>query len=406
MTRSYGSGSTYQRARDWRWVATIEAGYTPTGARRRIAVTTAGCQGGCKPRCPHRADIRRKLRDRRLALEKQGPSDVSSRDTVKKWADTWLQLKERTLRPSSYNATRSAVTKWIVPTIGHKRIADLSPADIRAVITAQRKAGKSTSTQARTHSTLLSMLRDARQEGHPIPERLLDIKSPPPAVNDRTSIPVDHAFAILEQAALLPHGSRWLAAFLQAMRQGENLGLTWDRVDFVNGEIDLSWQLQPLPYRVKRDRASGFRIPDGYEARQLEGRLHLVRPKTRAGWRIIPMVEPMQTALEAWRNVAPDNPHGLVWPTDTGSPRKAKDDDLEFHALQEAAGVRHPNGRFYTPHEARHTTVTLLIEAGVDRSAIEAIAGHSKLVEGYINVRRSPIVREGLQKVADRLAIG
>lgn len=404
--RDYGTGSTYQRKSDWRWVATVEHGYTVTGARRRIAVTTAGCPGGCPKRCPHRADIRRKLRDRRLALEKQGPTDVSSRDTVKKWADVWLTVQERTLRPSAYVASRSAVTKWIVPTIGHKRFDTLTPADVRAVATAQRKAGRSQGTQIRTHSVLMSLLRGAQLEGYPISERVLATKGPEKGVSDREPLSVAHAITMLEHTALIPHGSRWVAAFLEGMRQGECLGLTWDAVDFEHGEIELSWQLQPMNYRIKRDRSSGFRVPDGYEAKQLAGRLHLVRPKTKAGVRVIPMVPWMQNSLEAWREVAPSSPHNLVWPMLDGSPTPAKLDDQEFHALQQTAGIHHPSGRFYTPHEARHTTATLLIEAGVDRAVIAAILGQTKLVEAYVNVRRSPIVREGLQKVADRLAIG
>ena len=35
--RDYGAGSIYQR-KDGKWIGTIEAGYTATGARRRITV--------------------------------------------------------------------------------------------------------------------------------------------------------------------------------------------------------------------------------------------------------------------------------------------------------------------------------------------------------------------------------
>ena len=77
--------------------------------------------------------------------------------------------------------------------------------------------------------------------------------------------------------------SRWLMAFLYAARQAECLGLTWP---FVTADtLTIAWQLQPIPYRVPRDRSSGFRVPDGYEAQQLAGRMHLVRPKSKAGWR-------------------------------------------------------------------------------------------------------------------------
>jgi integrase len=102
--------------------------------------------------------------------------------------------------------------------------------------------------------------------------------------SDRDAIPVDDALKILAAVADQRDGSKWVAALLQGMRQGERLGLTWPLVDLEADvpTFDISWQLQPLPYKVKRDRTSGFRVPDGYEARQLEGRMHLVRPRPRA----------------------------------------------------------------------------------------------------------------------------
>ena len=41
---------------------------------------------------------------------------------------------------------------------------------------------------------------------------------------------------------------------------------------FDAGTITIEWQLQPLPYRDKTNRAAGFRVPDGYTVRHLAGR--------------------------------------------------------------------------------------------------------------------------------------
>jgi integrase len=377
------------------WIGAVPAGTYPNGKRRRIQVSGKT------------EDLARKrLRDKQRALALTGATDVSSRDTVKTWAGTWLELQERRLRPNAFNATRSAVNRWIIPTIGHVRFDALAPAHVRAVANAQRDASRSTSTQLRTHSVLMSLLRAAQVEGYPVTERVLNGDRPEKAVSDRAAMSVDEAVAILEVAADTPQASRWVAAFLQGMRQGECLGLTWPAVDFTRGEIRLSWQLQPLPYRVPRDRASGFRIPDGYEVHQVRGRLHLVRPKSKAGERVIPMVPWMQTSLEAWRDDCPENPAGLVWPLANGAPCSSKTDDDEWYGLQQAADVHHPSGRFYTVHEARHTTATLLHEAGTEPAIIAAILGQSKLVESYLHLKQSPRVREALQNVAGMLNPG
>jgi integrase len=115
----------------------------------------------------------------------------------------------------------------------------------------------------------------------------------------------------------------------------------------------------------------------------------------------------MHSALTAWRELAPPSPHGLVWTTPDGGPIYYKVDDAEWYALQEAAGVQHPNGRHFTIHEARHTTATLLLEAGVAPEVIIAILGHSSILtsRSYMHVNQAP-AREALEKVAERLQLG
>lgn len=401
--RGYGEGSVYPRASDGLWIGTIEAGWTASGKRRRI--TISGKTEG---------EAKRKLTRRLAELRDEGTGGFANpRTTVKRWAADWLELRERTVRPNTFTADRSAVSQWIVPTIGHRRLVDLTPADVRLLTDAQRRSGLGDSTRRRTHSTLMQMLKSARAEGHNVPLRVLEVDAPPPGVSDRTDLSVPKAVAILGHAAELPHGSRWVAALLQGMRQAECLGLTWEQVDLERRVLILSWQLQPLPYRVKGDRSSGSRVPDGYESRQVKGRLHLVRPKSKAGFRVIPLVPLMASALETWREVAPANPHGLVWTNADGSPIDQKADDAEWYALQAKAGVHHPtrlddDGKPapYTVHEARHTTATLLLEAGIDPAIIIAILGHSTIVtsRGYMHASTSATA-DALQAVAARLEL-
>jgi integrase len=395
VRRDYGEGSVYRRKSDGLWVGTVEAGWTAKGTRRRLTVYAKT-----------RADAKRKLRDKRLAVEREGVTEVSARDTVRTWADRWLELEQRRLAPNSYNATETAVNRWIIPAIGHKKFDALTPGDVRAVSERQREAGLAGSTQVRTHSALKSLLRAAEQEGYRVPARVLNTSAPSGSKSDRSDLGLPEALLVLEQASYLPHGSRYVAALLQGLRQGEALGMEWDRIDFDRNLMTVDWQLQPLKYRVARDRSSGFRVPDGYEARQLKGALHLVRPKSDAGWRVIPMVPWFRDALAHWREIAPDSPHGLVWPNPDGSPTYYKADDATWYGLQDAADVRHPKGRYYTIHENRHTTVTLLLEAGVDPAVIIAIVGHSSFLStrAYQHVKQEQALA-ALAGVAERLQL-
>lgn len=406
--REYGEGSVYQRQSDGLWVGTIEAGWTKTGARRRVTV-----YGKTE------AVARRKLRDKRLEIERDGNTSVSQRATVKSWAEQWLPIIERNLAPSSYTATASAVNRWIVPTIGHRRFNMLTPADVRAVGEAQRKAGRTSSTQARTHSALMSLLKAAQQEGYPVPPRVLGVKAPAISVNDRTDIAVDEAVTLITTSEersddLAAHRegahptARWLVALLEGVRQAEALGLRWSAIDFAEDLIHVSWQLKALPYRKPRDRSSGFRVPDRYESIHLHNAYHLVRPKSDAGWRTIPLLPWVRAALLTWREVAPESPHDLVFPAADGHPLSYKVDDARWYALQELAEVQHPTGeRPYTIHENRHTTGQLLLEAGVDPVLVVAILGHANIKTSRTYQRaKVAALRAALDQAAAPLALG
>ena len=134
--------------------------------------------------------------------------------------------------------------------------------------------------------------------------------------------------------------------------------------------------------------------------------LHLVRPKTGRGRRIIPLVPWMTEALIGWRHVAPASPYGLVWPRADGSPRRSSEDRAAWYELQDAAGVRSAAGRRYHLHEARHRTATLLLEAGVDPQVVTEILGHSSIVtsRGYQHVS-TDLARKALNAAAERLSL-
>lgn len=408
--RDYGTGSVYQRKSDWRWIGTIEAGFNANGERRRVPVSSKGCEGGCKARCPHRAEIAKKLRDKRLTIERDGlPAKGGSQATVRQWSAEWLKMTQTRLRPKPWRTDASAVKQWIVPTIGHKKLADLTPADVRAVAAAQRKAGRTTSTALRTHTTLTAMLRAAMVEGHQVPARVLMVKAPKPAPSDRDEMPVVDVLLTLNAAVeLLPHWSRWFMQALHGMRPAEVLGLTWENVILTGPEphIVIEWQLQPLPYLDRRDKMLGFQVPDGLRVRHLVDAFHLIEVKTKKGERVIPLVPSMQRALTEWRDVAPESPHGLVWPAANGRPAREKDDLAEWYALQDTVGVRHPSGRHFYIYEARHGFATRLLEEDADEHVITSLMGHSSIVtsRGYQHVKQRHAL-EVMERVASRYVL-
>lgn len=388
--REYKSGSLYQR-KDGRWVGVVEAGFTATGARRRVTVTGKS-----------EAIVKRRLRDKQAAV--RAGQETSQRMTVKAWADEWLAIRVRDLSPKGYNAYANPTKNWIVPTIGRRRLEDLTPRDVRAVADAQRAKDRQPND---THRVLMTMLRAAVAEGHHVPASVLAVKPPPAEKSDRAAMTVTQGLDCLKVAAELPHGSRWLFAMLYGARLGEGLGLTWDAVDLDAGEAVIEWQLQALPYNVPRDRTSGFRVPAGHDSRHLVDAFHLVRPKSQKGYRVAPLLPAVREALLAWREVAPANPWGLVWPTAKGRPANDKNDRAEWHAIQATAGIGHDAGRPFHVHECRNFAATMLLEANVPEHVVTDLLGHSTVATSlrYRTVRREPLL-EAMQRVGERLQLG
>lgn len=395
----HGEGSFYHRTSDDRWVGVLEAGWTARGTRRRITVTDKN-----KQRCWDKLTVKRK----QLAKEGAAPDGVRAGATVASWATEWLARGEKSMKPSTYKAYAATVRTWIIPTVGRRRLAQLGPQDMRALTGAMDAAGRSSTSQGQAQRLLAKILRDAIVEGHDVPQRALLAPAPKNAVTARCAIPFEDAMRILDVVRARPDASRWVAALLQGQRQGETLGLTWECVDLDAGTITVAWQLQKLKYA---DREAGaFRVPAGYETRQLHGAWHLVRPKSRAGWRTTPIVPWMRAQLEAIR---PADATGLVWHRPDGRPLIPEEDRREWRAIQDAAGV-HKSGSgtpedpyvYYVLHEARHTTATLLLAAHVDPEVIKAILGHSSIVTtaGYQHVDVG-MARSALDGLASRLGL-
>jgi len=384
--RPRGTGGLTYRPSDGMWIGRVDFGWTPQGTRDRRTVSSR-----------KKTEAQKKLRDLLLLKGKgENPATGTARATIKVWAEQWLPMHAAKVRPTTYATDAGAVHKWIVPTIGHRRLADLTPADMRALRQAVLGAGRSTTTALHAHKILVKMLKDAIVEGLTVPPRVLLAPPPAKAANDRTSIPVDQALEILRIALARPDAPRWVAAILQGMRQGETLGLTWPCVNLQAATVDVSWQLQRLP--------KGHATPDGWEARHLTGAMWLTRPKTSAGQRIIPLVPWMHAALTTARDAWTPNPWGLVWVNERAEPIKAEADRDAWKAIQAEAGVAHPSGRPWHLHECRHTTATMLLQLGVDRAVIEAILGQAVLVESYLHVGQAE-ARKALEAVADRLAL-
>lgn len=276
----------------------------------------------------------------------------------------------------------------VIPAIGRVRLERLQPADVRRVherILNTPKDAKNpdkgflSSTYAlNAHRVLAKALHDAEREGKigRNPARLTD--APRKALPTLNALSVSEAIHVISRVVPAfdadvydPEPARWATYLLTGARRGEVLGIETDRIGDV---LDLSWQLQRIT-----DISSA---PSDYEYREIANGMYWTRPKSRAGWRIIPLVDPLRTILETHLGRSEANPHGLLFAGAEGLPI---DPDTETKRWPRALAEMNVTDKHVRLHDLRHTTIDLLYEAGVPEDVIMEIAGQStrSVTRGY-----------------------
>lgn len=402
--RQAGEGSLYRRKSDGMWVGVVDLGFRPDGARKRKYVVHSTQRGALE-----------KLREVRRQVGVYG--DVPTRSqTLDDWLERWVRdFATLRVRPRTLDTYRHKVS-LIRESIGKVRLDKLTPAHVRQMHTyIVQTRGLSSSTALQSHRILTKALKDAEREGLIGRNVATLVDAPRRAVSTRGALTSEQARAVLAHAGDDPMAARWALALLYGVRQGEALGLTWSCVDVERGTIDLAWQLQRLTWRhgcgtpatCGRRRGAecpkrSLGAPAGFEIHQLDGGLCLTRPKSAAGQRVVPLLPFMAELLEHQRAATSGqpNPHDLVWHRPTGAPLEPRKDLEAWYAALDRAGV--PPVEL---HGARHTTATLLLEAGVDTAVIASILGHSDVVttRGYqhVDVRLARLALDGLALTLD-----
>jgi integrase len=329
-----------------------------------------------------------KIRDPLKQFETHGDLPTGS-TKLEAYLEHWYQeIGLKRLRPNTAKGYRSVLWNHVIPEIGNVRLDKLKPGHLRKVytrITSTPKSAKNpaagylTSTYAlNAHRVLSTVLKDAEREGLIArnPASLMD--APRKAATELEALTLAEAIQVLrlvvpafETEPYDPEPMRWATYLLTGARRGEVIGLEWDRVSDV---LDLSWQLQRI--------SDVSTAPADYEYRHIVNGMYWVRPKSFRGKRIIPIVEPLKSMLEFHREKSLPNKWGLVFVNANGLPI---DPDTESRAWPKAlrrSGITDKKVRL---HDVRHSTVDLLLEAGVHEDVVMEIVGHSSraVTRGY-----------------------
>lgn len=398
MIREKGTGGLFQRTQDSMWVVRLELPSDGTRRRRKTIIRK------------DKADAIAALRDARKDLERTGDLATSS-PTIEQWMTQWLdRIAAPRLKPNTLVTYRGSVTRYIIPSIGRVRLDKLTPQHVRQMHDHARD-GRSSTTALQAHRVLAKALADAEREGRVTRNVATLVDAPAKAHAVRDALDADQARTLLMSAATDPHAAAmWSVALVAGLRQGERLGLTWDAVNLDTGIITVSWQLQRLKWvhgcggscGKKRGGSCPERfvpIPDGQEAHRIYHGLWHVRPKSRAGWRQVPIDPLLHEVLTLYMADHAPGDRGLVFTRGDGHPIDPSDDTAAWDRALRAAGL--PD---VVLHSARHTTATLLHALGADEQTRMQILGHSSatVTAGYTHITNA-IAADAMGKLGSLL---
>ena len=368
--RPNGSGTEWKDAKGV-WHVRVEEGVNPRSGKRRYVSATG----------PTRTAARTKLRDKLDRMRRDGTAPLLTAPTLDVWADRWLGQMADRVKPRVLDSYRSELAT-IRTHIGGLRIDRITPGDVERLLIALA-TDRSAKTVHNHWIRLRQLLAAAQREGliQTNPAAQID---PPRTEPARTSILDAGQPALAIAAARTPKHRKWDMiqdddddhdmwalmfdlAFETGMRQAERFAITPDELvtrDGIHG-IQIDWELQTL----KTDA----HIPTWLRHRHIEGRHHLIQPKSHAGERFVPLSTSTWLRLHqlATRRNTPHD--GLIF-TRHGHPLTNTVEGRRWKRALEDAGLP-----YVTIRSARHFFSTHLATTGAPEDARKAMMGHAKI---------------------------
>lgn len=373
--KANGEGTVYQR-KDGRWVA---AAYIlgPGGTRRRVSVYAET-----------RRDALAKLAEKTTASRKGLPTRTNI-PTLADYLTWWLtEIQAPRVRPSTLELLTSTVNVHLIPGLGRIPLDKLAIADVRRFVTklqttcqccAQNKERRrqkprccaigqccgmrlAPTTVHRIYQVLAAALAHAVREEylHRNVAALVHVPTGRDGHKPR-ALTLEQARTLLEAASDHRLYALVHLALLTGMRRGELLGLRWQDIDFDAGTLTITQTLQRL-------------IGTG---------ITFAPPKTPTSKRTVAVTDTVLAILRHHQRRqnrertllgAKWQESGLVFTARNGKPLDPYSLARVFDRFRTIAGL--PNFRI---HDLRHTTATLLGEAGTELHVISAVLGHAHL---------------------------
>ena len=289
----------------------------------------------------------------------QTPNKIKTGDWLNQWMGDFCKNK---VKPLTYSSYEGIIKNHIAPAIGNVQLQALNGTHIQKLYNTMTDAGLSGKTVKNVSAVLHKALNQAVKLSL-IPINPCGGAELPAAqkheIKPLTDEEIPRFLAAIDDS---PMRNAFALCLFAGLREGECLGLSWDQVDFKNGRITVSQQLQ----REKKKGGAYYIAPStkNGKARTIEPPpitfQYLRDERTR-------QLENRFKAAELW-----DNPDNLVFTDETGKHLATISFYRSFKKI--AASIDRPDAR---PHDLRHSCATVALASGADIKSVQDLLGHA-----------------------------
>ena len=302
-----------------------------------------------------------------------------SKTTVKEFLERWLKDYQPNLSPRGYERYQGIIVGHLIPKLGNIALTQLKPEHLQKHYTMIQSAGLSPRTVRYHHAVIHVALKTAVRWG-------LLARNPADAVtvprvrrNEMQTWSEYEVEQFLNAVKVSPYYALFYTALFTGMRRSELLGLKWEDIDLLLGQIYVSRGLHQL-----KDGTYIFTEPKSAKSRRM-----IALPPSA----ILLLKEHYEKqALDRIMMDKPLRESDLVFGTPEGKPLRPNTVTRAWESLASHAGLK-----VIRLHDARHTHASIMLKQGIHPKIVQERLGHSSI---QMTLDTYSHVTPGLQEAA------
>jgi integrase len=273
--------------------------------------------------------------------------------TLEEFAEQWRTT--RVHRPTTQAQVETNLRRHVYPFFGDRPVGSIRPSEIQAWVQ-HRSEVLAASTVEVVYRCVSSIFRTAVTDQLLVKSPCVGIRLPKRGRGQVVPLTTEQVHSLVDS---VPRRYRALVVLAagSGLRQGEALGLTLERVDFLGRRLTVDQQLVLLAKRAPE----------------------LAPPKTNASYRTVPLPDVVLSELAAHLAEYPAvNERGLVFTDDKEAPISRTRFNADVWRPAVAASTAPARTGF---HALRHYYASLLIAEGASVKIVQARLGHASAKE-------------------------